>query len=132
MVEQTQELLDAVFKALADPTRRAMLATLAKGERTVGELAAPHEMSFAGASKHVAVLEQAGLVTRRIEGREHRIALEARAMRPAARFLDAYRRFWTARLDDLEAALERGATPSPRGTKTKSRPPGTHSTRKPR
>jgi DNA-binding transcriptional ArsR family regulator len=69
--------LDGVFRALADPTRRAMLRTLAAGERPIGELAAPFRMSFAAASKHVKVLECAGLVRRRVQGRRHLCRIQA-------------------------------------------------------
>src|SRR6202035_1740393 len=72
-----EERLDSVFHALADRTRRAMLRTLAAGEHNIGALAAPHRMSFAAASKHVKVLEKAGLVQRRIQGRSHICRIEA-------------------------------------------------------
>lgn len=106
MVEQ-QAGLDRVFRALADPTRRAMLHRLADDDRTVGELAAPFDMSFAAAAKHVRVLEEAGLLSRTIEGRSHRCHLEAGPLAEAERWIAYYQRFWTARLDDLEAALLR-------------------------
>jgi DNA-binding transcriptional ArsR family regulator len=105
MVEQQSAPLDLVFHALADGTRRGMLQSLAGGERTVGELAAPFAMSLAGASKHVRVLERAGLVRRRIAGRTHYCRLEARRLREADAWLRRYERFWTDRLDALEAAL---------------------------
>jgi DNA-binding transcriptional ArsR family regulator len=104
MVEQ-QAHLDAVFHALSDGTRRGMLRRLAGGERTVGELAAPFDMSFAGASKHVKVLEQAGLVRRRIAGRTHYCRLEASRMKDARDWINHYERFWTDRLDVLERLL---------------------------
>jgi DNA-binding transcriptional ArsR family regulator len=106
MVEQQ---LDRVFSALSDPTRRAMLRRLASGERTVGELAQPFAMSFAAAAKHVKVLEEAGLLRRRIEGRSHRCRIDPRPLARADRWLAHYQRFWTARLDDLERALLRHA-----------------------
>lgn len=105
MVEQQTAQLDAVFHALADRTRRGMLRRLAEGEKTVGELAAPFDMSFAGASKHVRVLERAGLVRRRIAGRTHHCRLEAERMREAQEWLRFYERFWTERLDALEELL---------------------------
>src|SRR6266436_467590 len=86
MVQQAVTL-DNLFHALADPTRRAMLASLAIAQRNIGELAAPHAMSFAAASKHVRVLEQAGLVRRRIEGRSHVLNLEPQALKPAERWI---------------------------------------------
>jgi DNA-binding transcriptional ArsR family regulator len=102
MVEQH---LDTVFHALADPTRRAMLRSLAEGERAVGELAAPFAMSFAAASKHVKVLEQAGLIRRRIAGRTHLCRIEAAPLAAADAWLRFYERFWTERLDAMEALL---------------------------
>lgn len=106
MVESTLSL-DTVFAALADPTRRAMLRRLAAGERTVGELAQPFDMSFAAAAKHVKVLERAGLLQRRIDGRAHRCRIDAGPLAVADRWLAFYERFWSMRLDDLESALVR-------------------------
>lgn len=107
MVEQSSAALDRVFGALSDPTRRAMLRRLAGGTRTVGELAEPFDMSFAAAAKHVKVLEQAGLLSRSIEGRSHRCTIEAGPLAAADRWLAYYERFWALRLDDLERALTR-------------------------
>jgi len=104
MVEQSAHL-DAVFHALSDPTRRAMLGRLAERERTIGELANPFSMSFAGASKHVRVLENAGLVTRTIRGRTHLCRLRAARLAEANAWLRRYERFWTDRLDKLEQLL---------------------------
>jgi DNA-binding transcriptional ArsR family regulator len=98
--------LDRVFHALADPTRRAMLRSLAAGQRTIGELAAPFSMSFAGASKHVRVLEQAGLVHRRVEGRSHICRLEPAALAAANEWLRFYERLWAEQLDALDAMLK--------------------------
>lgn len=106
MVENSPAYLDAVFHALADSTRRAMLHRLAEGEQSVSELAAPFTMSLAGASKHVKVLENAGLVRRRIDGRVHYCRLEAARLAEAEAWLRYYERFWTRRLDTLEALLE--------------------------
>lgn len=97
--------LDAVFHALADPTRRAMLGQLAEREHTVGELAMPFRMSFAGASKHLRVLENAGLVTRTVHGRTHRCCLRAARLAEANAWLARYQRFWNGNLDTLEALL---------------------------
>ncbi len=110
MVEQQ---LDHVFSALSDSTRRAMLRRLAAGgERTVGELAQPFDMSFAAAAKHVKVLEEAGLLRRRIEGRSHYCRIEAGPLAQADRWLAYYQHFWSLSLDDLERALTRqGANP---------------------
>lgn len=99
------ERLDATFHALADPTRRGMLAHLALGEKSVGELAAPYAMSFAGASKHVQVLERAGLVSRRKAGRTQMCRLEAAPLAEAQRWLRQWERFWNGQLDTLEALL---------------------------
>jgi DNA-binding transcriptional ArsR family regulator len=110
MVEHYAERLDAVFHALADPTRRAMLRSLTLAERSVGELASPFRMSFAAASKHVKALERAGLVRRRIEGRVHMCQLEAKRLAEAHDWLSFYERFWTMRLDDLELELRKPDT----------------------
>ena len=101
-----EERLDTTFRALADPTRRGMLASLALGDKSIGELAEPFEMSFAGASKHVKVLEEAGLIARRKKGRTHLISLEARPLEEAERWLRQWERFWNARLDRLQALVE--------------------------
>lgn len=97
--------LDTVFAALADPTRRAMVAALRDGERSVSQLAAPHAMSLAGASKHVRVLESAGLLRREKRGRTQVCSLEPSRLREAERWLAAQARFWNARLDALEETL---------------------------
>lgn len=103
MVEH--QALDSVFTALADPTRRAMLASLALGDRSVGALAEPFAMSFAGASKHVKMLERAGLVRRRIDGRTHMLSIAPQPLADVGVWLEQYRHFWTARLDALEVAI---------------------------
>jgi len=102
-----EERLDTTFRALADPTRRGMLASLALGDKSIGELADPLHMTFAGASKHVKVLEDAGLVARRKEGRNQIIRLEARPLEEAERWLRQWEKFWNVRLDRLEAMIER-------------------------
>ncbi|QNQ09793.1 ArsR/SmtB family transcription factor [Sphingomonas alpina] len=99
------ERLDATFAALSDPTRRAMLASMAGGERSIGELAAPHAMSFAGAAKHVKALERAGLVERRKAGRTQLCRLRAEPLREAQAWLRQWEQFWTVRLDALEAFI---------------------------
>ena len=104
MVEQHVHL-DAVFHALADPTRRAMLGRLAERELTIGELSTPFSMSFAGVSKHVRVLENAGLVTREIQGRTHLCRLQAARLAEAEAWLRRYERFWNEKLDTLESLL---------------------------
>ena len=98
--------LDATFHALADPTRRGMLASLALGEKSIGELAEPFAMSFAGASKHVKVLEEAGLIARRRQGRTHLISIQARPLEEAERWLRQWEKFWSSRLDRLEAIVK--------------------------
>jgi DNA-binding transcriptional ArsR family regulator len=99
------ERLDATFHALSDPTRRGMLASLTLGERSIGELAEPYAMSFAGASKHIGVLERAGLVERRKAGRQQLCRLRAGPLREADAWLKQWEGFWNARLDTLEALL---------------------------
>jgi DNA-binding transcriptional ArsR family regulator len=105
--------LDAVFHALADPTRRAMLQRLADAPMSVGELAQPHRMSLAAASKHIKSLERAGLVRRQVQGRIHVCRLEPTPLAGAHDWLGFYQRFWTAQFDALEAQLraEREAKP---------------------
>src|SRR5690348_14970302 len=102
--------LDATFRALSDPTRRGMLASLALGEKSIGELAEPYQMTFAGASKHVKVLEDAGLIARRRTGRTHIIRIEAKPLEEAERWLRQWEKFWNRRLDRLEALIERDNT----------------------
>src|SRR3954463_3936385 len=117
MVEQHAHL-DAVFHALADPTRRAMLGQLADRELTIGELATPFSMSFAGASKHVRVLENAGLVTRTIQGRTHLCRLQAARLAEANEWLRRYERFWNEKLDTLESLLRAEDEAAARKSKT--------------
>lgn len=105
MVELDSLRLDATFQALADPTRRAMLARLALKERTIGELAEPLAMTFAGASKHVKMLERAGLVRRHVRGRTHVLKLAPEPLVAADAWLKPYLDYWSGRLDALEAAL---------------------------
>jgi DNA-binding transcriptional ArsR family regulator len=115
MVEQ-YATLDAVFHALADPTRRAMLRRLSAQERSVGELAMPFRMSLAAASKHVKVLERSGLVRRTVRGRMHICRLDPDRLAGAHAWLGFYERFWTERLDALERELSRPETTSEGGT----------------
>ena len=98
--------LDATFQALSDPTRRGMLASLALGERSIGELGEPFAMSFAGAAKHVKVLESAGLIERRKDGRKQICSLRAEPLAEAERWLKQWEQFWTVRLDRLEALID--------------------------
>ena len=106
MVECHSKVLDRAFGALADPTRRRILAQLAKGEECVTHLARPHAMSLAAVSKHLIVLEKAGLVKRRRDGRVHSLALEAKPMQEARAWLDRYRKFWEANLNQFEKYLD--------------------------
>jgi DNA-binding transcriptional ArsR family regulator len=107
MVEYSSRLLDRTFGALADPTRRRILAQLARGDECVTDLARPHPMSLAAVSKHLIVLEKAGLVKRRREGRVHSLALEARPMKEAQAWIDRYRKFWEGNLDQFEKYLDK-------------------------
>ncbi|WP_439607698.1 ArsR/SmtB family transcription factor [Hydrogenophaga sp.] len=106
MIEYESPQLDAVFHALADPTRRAMLHTLSSQPLPVGELAAPFEMSLAAASKHIQVLERAGLVQRTVTGRTHLCQLNAAPMHAGLEWMRHYERFWQQRVDALEALLK--------------------------
>ncbi len=91
---------------MADPTRRAILARLAAGEATAGELAAPFKMSLPAVSKHLKVLESAGLLIRQREGRIHRCRLDPAPMKQAVDWIEAHRRFWEARFDSLAQYLD--------------------------
>ncbi|AXV15938.1 transcriptional regulator [Neorhizobium sp. SOG26] len=108
MVESHTSQIDNVFHALSDATRRRMLRELASGERTVSQLAEPHEMSLAAASKHIKVLESAGLIRREVNGRTHICRLEPGPLASAHEWLGFYERFWTSRLDALERLLRDG------------------------
>jgi len=109
MVEYQSPALDTVFQALTDATRRAMLRSLAEGDRNIGELAAPFDMSLAAASKHVKVLERAGLVRRLVKGRTHICRLEPAPLAAADAWLRFYEQFWNLRLDALDALLKADA-----------------------
>jgi DNA-binding transcriptional ArsR family regulator len=106
MVEQKSAGLDRTFSALANATRRGLLERLAQGEATVTELARPYDMSLAAISKHLVVLERAGLVQRRVAGREHWLSLSPEPMAPAVSWLTGYRRFWEGSLQALASLLE--------------------------
>jgi len=107
MVNYLPTRLDAVFGALADPTRRAVLASLRDGEQSIGTLAAPFDMSLPGFMKHLAILEHAGLIERHKTGRVVSCRLTGAALKEASDWLERYEDFWTARLDRLEALLTR-------------------------
>ena len=99
------QALDTIFNALSDPTRRAILDGLMRGEARVTEIAEPFQMSLNAVSKHIRVLEDAGLVTRRREGKEHRIAFSPEPLDALARWITGKRALWNGRLDRLEALL---------------------------
>ena len=108
-LQTTQGSLDATFAALADPTRRAILARLASGEASVTELAAPFAMTQPAISKHLKVLERAGLISRDRDAQRRPSRLEARPLAEARAWLERYREFWEAsfqRLDDLLVELK--------------------------
>jgi DNA-binding transcriptional ArsR family regulator len=98
----TAEKLDNVMVALADPTRRAIIARLSQGPATISDVATPFSMSLTGVCKHIRVLERAGLVKRKREGRENTLRFTAGPLREVARWVSTYERFWNARLDRLE------------------------------
>ena len=106
------ERLDATFIALADPTRRAILARLKSGEASVGDLAEPFDISPPAVSKHLKILERAGLVSRSSEGTRRPVRIEAGPMREAADWLEKYREFWEHNYQRLDALLEILQTPT--------------------
>ncbi len=106
MVKCSTRSLDRTFGALADPTRRRILEHLAAGDRCVTDLARPYSMSLPAVSKHLRVLERAGLVRRRRDGRVHRLRLEARPMQQAQAWIEEYRKFWEASFDRLDEYLK--------------------------
>jgi DNA-binding transcriptional ArsR family regulator len=109
--------LSAAFAALADPTRRAILARLSEGEASVNELATPFAMSLAGVSKHLKVLESAGLISRGKEAQWRPARLEPEAMKPLADWIDQYRRFWDGSFDRLETYLKQVQEPEDDGSR---------------
>lgn len=121
MVESESHALTDIFRALSDSTRMRMLGNLATGEKTVSELAEPFAMSLAAASKHIRVLESAGLIEREIRWRTHVCRLKPEPLAEAHRWLGQYERFWTARLDLLDQLLRAedraGARPEASATK---------------
>lgn len=106
MVEHDSVDLDRAFQALANRTRRKLIERLAEGEATVTELAEPFDMSLAAVSKHLAVLESAGLVRRRVQGREHHLSLDGTPMGAIQAWMIDYRRFWAHSLDALAGLVE--------------------------
>src|SRR5690242_19069139 len=107
MVKHSSTSLNRTFAALADPTRRQILAHLARGEQRVTQLARPHAMSLPAVSKHLRVLEKAGLLRRRRYGRVHEMQLDAKPLKKAAQWVEEYRKFWEGSLDRLAEYLEK-------------------------
>src|SRR5690348_8338718 len=107
MVKYPSATLNRTFAALADPTRRRILAHLARGNYRVTHLARPHAMSLPAVSKHLRVLEKAGLLRRRRYGRVHEMELDAEPLKKAAQWVEEYRKFWEGSLDRLAAYLEK-------------------------
>lgn len=107
MVKYRESELDATFGALADPTRRAILARLALGDASVGELAAPFDMSLPAVSKHLRVLEEAGFMIREKQGRVHQCHLDSKPLHLVSNWIEVYRRFWEDQLDSLAQYLEK-------------------------
>jgi DNA-binding transcriptional ArsR family regulator len=112
MTAAVDERLDATFAALADPTRRAIVARLAQGDATVNELAAPFQLSLPGISKHLKVLERSGLITRRRQAQFRPCHLERDALDSAVDWIETNRRLWTKRFDKLDAHLRALHAPS--------------------
>ena len=110
MVKYPSATLNRTFAALADPTRRQILAHLSRGDRCVTDLARPHAMSLPAISKHLRVLEKAGLLRRRRYGRVHEIQLAAKPLKQAAQWVEEYRKFWEGSLDRLAEYLEKANT----------------------
>ncbi len=116
MVEYGNSRLDRTFAALSDPTRRSILSQLAGGEACVTDLAEPHAMSLAAVSKHLVVLERAGLIQRTRRGRTHFLSLSATPMEEAQTWLGNYRRFWERNIDQFESYLNRIQEPETEST----------------
>jgi DNA-binding transcriptional ArsR family regulator len=114
MVKHASKTLDRTFAALADPTRRRILAHLASGHQCVTDLARPYAMSLPAVSKHLRVLERAGLLRRRRYGRVHEMQLEAEPLKQAAQWVEKYRKFWEGSLDRLAEYLEKTTKQLPR------------------
>ena len=119
MVKCSSRVLSLTFAALADPTRRRILAHLAHGDKCVTHLARPHAMSLSAVSKHLRVLEKAGLLRRRRHGRVHEMQLDAKPLKQAAEWVEEYRKFWEGSLDRLAEYLEKTTRVPERTTKAK-------------
>ena len=105
MVKRSSRSLDRTFGALADPTRRRILAALARGDRTVGEIARPFRISLPAVSRHIRVLRRAGLLTQMRRGRDRQCRLVAQPFHDVSQWIEQYRRFWSGQLDSLEQFL---------------------------
>ena len=119
MVKYPSKVLNRTFAALADPTRRRILAHLAGGDKCVTHLARPHDMSLPAVSKHLRVLENAGLLRRRRYGRVHEMQLDAKPLKQAAEWVEEYLKFWEGSLDRLANYLEKTTKVPERTTKKK-------------
>ena len=117
MVKYSPRVLNRTFAALADPTRRRILARLARGDECVTDLARPYAMSLPAISKHLRVLEKAGLLRRRRYGRVHEMQLEAKPLKQAAQWVEEYRKFWEGSLDRLAEYLEKTKPGKTKGAK---------------
>lgn len=106
MVEYSEKRLDKTFAALSNPTRRSLMERLAAGEATVTELADPYPMSLAAVSKHLQVLEAAGLVRRRVQGRQHHLSLNPERLASAVDWLSHFSDFWDVSLNTLETLVD--------------------------
>jgi DNA-binding transcriptional ArsR family regulator len=122
MVKCSPRLLNRTFAALADPTRRSILEHLAHGDRCVSDLARPHSMSLPAVSKHLRVLENAGLIRRKRCGRLHQLNLEAAPMKMASQWIEEYRRFWEESFDRLDEYLKELQTAQHKGHAKKNKP----------
>jgi DNA-binding transcriptional ArsR family regulator len=127
MVKHSQFALDATFGALSDATRRGILARLASGESSISELAAPYQMSLPAVSKHLRVLESAGLVVRHKDGRVHRCRLIAEPMKDAAEWIERYRLFWEEQFEALARYLEESQAKEENTWQLHKRAPKQHS-----
>ena len=114
-IDQSQ-YLDAVFAALADPTRRAILSRLAVGDASVNQIAAPFEMSQPAVSKHLKVLERAGLIERDVDKQRRPARLKAEPMAAAVRWLEEFKKFWSSSFDQLDGLLEELKKAESKGT----------------
>lgn len=107
MVNNREDKLNLIFSALSDPTRRAMLVSLAKSEQSIAELSAPFDISKSAITKHIKVLENAGLLKRTVDGRVHHCRLEVKPLKTASSWITFYEKFWNEKLDALDAYLNK-------------------------